>query len=121
MLAKVAPWVKLNIVFKPTVRLNILSKLKSVIPTLNHSNVVYKINCQDYKEFYIGLTTRRLHKRMKEHMKRKYCAVYKHSETGHGYDKMKIRLQIKETLQISQYSANKSLNVNIDSFECKLW
>ena len=58
---------------------------------------------------------------MKEHMKRKYCAVYKHSETGHhidcdhpeiiGYDKMKIRLQIKETLQISEYSANKSLNV----------
>ena len=131
MLAKVAPWVKLNIVFKPTVRLNILSKLKSVIPILNHSNVVYKINCQVCKEFHIGLTTRRLHKRMKEHMKRKYCAVYKHSETGHhidcehpeiiGSDKMKIRLQIKETLQISQYSANKSLNVNIDSFECKLW
>ena len=60
MLAKVAPLVKLNIVFKPTVRLNILSKLKSVIPTLNHSNVVYKINCQDCNEFYIGLTTRRL-------------------------------------------------------------
>ena len=65
-------------VFKPTVRLKILSKLKSVIPTLNRSIVVYKI-CQDCNEFYIGLTTRRLHKRMKEHMKRKYFAVYKHS------------------------------------------
>ena len=34
---------------------------------------------------------------------------------------VKIKLQIKETLQIQNYSANKSLNVNIDSFECKLW
>ena len=99
MLAKVAPWVKLNIVFKPTVRLNILSKLKSVIPTLNHSNVVYKINCQDYKEFDIGLTTRRLHKRMKEHMKRKYCAVYKHSETGHH-----IAVSFFQNCAIHQYS-----------------
>ena len=27
----------------------------------------------------------------------------------------------KETLQIDHYAAHKSLNVNIDSFECKLW
>ena len=38
-----------------------------------------------------------------------------------SYLNVKIRLQIKETLQIQNYSANKSLNVNIDSFECKLW
>ena len=36
-------------------------------------------------------------------------------------DQIKIRIQVKETLQIYQYSKNKSLNVNIDSFECKLW
>ena len=62
LLAKLAPWAKLNIIFKPVARLNVISKLKSVIPKLNRSNVVYKINCQDCNEFYIGLTTRRLHK-----------------------------------------------------------
>ena len=57
--------------------------------------------------------------------------MYKHSETGHsidwnnpqiiGHDNVKLRLQVKETLQIDHYAAHKSLNVNIDSFECKLW
>ena len=131
LLAKLTPWAKLNIVFKPVARLNVISKLKSVIPKLNRSNVVYKINCQDCNEFYIGLTTRRLHKRLNEHKKRTYCALYKHAETGHvldfvnpeiiGNDQIKLRLQVKETLQIYQHSANKSLNINIDSFECKLW
>ena len=89
------------------------------------------INCQDCNEFYIGLTTRRLHKRLNEHKKRTYCALYKLAETGHvldfvnpeiiGNDHIKLRLQGKEALQIYQYSANKSLNVIIDSFECKLW
>ena len=53
LLAKLAPWARFNIVFKPVARLNVLSKLKSVIPKLNRSNVVYKINCQDCNEFYI--------------------------------------------------------------------
>jgi predicted GIY-YIG superfamily endonuclease len=131
LLAKVAPWAKLNLMFKPVLRLKSLSKLKSSVPVLNQSNIVYKVNCTDCNDFYIGLTTRRLHKRLKEHQKRKYCAIYKHVETGHkmdlvnpqiiGNDNIKIRLQVKETLQISHHAANKSLNVNIDSFECKLW
>ena len=37
-----------------------------------------------------------------------------------GHDNIKIRLQVKETLELN-FGANKSLNVNIDSFECKLW
>ena len=131
LMVKVAPWTKLNIVFKPVLRLKALSKLKSAVQTLNQSNVVYRINCTDCNDFYIGLTNRRLHKRLQEHKKRKYCAVYKHSETGHsidwnnpqiiGHDNVKLRLQVKETLQIDHYAAHKSLNVNIDSFECKLW
>ena len=36
-------------------------------------------------------------------------------------DTIKIRLQVKETLLIKDLAAYKSLNVNIDSFECKLW
>jgi predicted GIY-YIG superfamily endonuclease len=128
----IAPWAKMNIVFKPSSRFQSLSKLKSVIPILNKSNVIYKINCKNCKDFYIGLTTRRLHKRLHEHKKRKISAIYRHaSETGHSLnfenpeiiasDNIKLRLQIKETLQINQYAAFDSLNVNIESFECKLW
>ena len=36
-------------------------------------------------------------------------------------DNVKIRLQVKETLLIKELAAYKSLNVNIGSFECKLW
>ena len=36
-------------------------------------------------------------------------------------DSNKMRLLVKETLSIIGQSANKSLNVNVKSFECKLW
>ena len=109
-----------------------LSKLKSTVSVLNRSNVIYKINCVECPEFYIGLTTRRLHKRLHEHKTREYCSVYRHSfVTDHkmdfdnpeilGSDIQKIRLQIKETLNIKQFAAYRSLNVNIKSYDCKLW
>jgi hypothetical protein len=131
IIGKIAPWAKLNITFKPSFRLSVLSKLKSSVPLLNRSNVVYKINCLDCSDFYIGMTRRRVHKRLKEHKTRHYCAVYKHlSEQGHTIDfdnpnilcsdNSKIRLLVKESLNISSHSAHKSLNVNIKSFECKL-
>ena len=44
---KIAPCVKLNIIFTPSFRINICSKLKTVRPVLNKSNVVYRINCKD--------------------------------------------------------------------------
>ena len=80
----------------------------------------------------MGLTTRRLQKRLYEHKNRKYSSVFKHSSAeGHDIDyncpevltsdNVKLRLQIKETLLIQQLAAHKSLNVNIDSFECRLW
>ena len=61
-----------------------------------------------------------------------YSAIYKHSsDADHkinydnpkvlASDNIKIRLQVKETLLIKDLAAYKSLNVNIDSFECKLW
>ena len=128
----ISPWSKLCVVFKPIYRLKSLSKLKSNIPLLNRSNVIYQVNCSECKEFYIGLTTRRVHKRLDEHRKREYCSIFRHSfETDHSIDftnpkilssdSVKLRLQIKETLLIQKHEANKSLNVNLKSFECKLW
>ena len=132
LITKIAPGIDLNIVYKATNRLKALSRLKSPIPTLNKSNVIYQINCLGCQEFYIGLTTRRLCKRIYEHKKRNYSAIYKRAtDADHeinyehlkilASDNIKIRLQIKEILLIKDLAAYKSLNVNIDSFECKLW
>ena len=129
---KIAPWSKPNIVFKPSYRLSVVSKLKSPVKTLNKSNVVYKINCLDCNNFYIGMTRRRLHKRLHEHKSIQYCAVFKQiSEKGHNInfdkptvlcsDSSKTRLFVKETLHIKDQFAHKSLNVNIKSYECKLF
>ena len=93
---------------------------------------VYKINCIECNEFYIGMTKRRVHIRLKEHKTRHYSAVFKHiHEHNHNIDfehpkilcndSNKMRLLVKETLSIIGQSANKSLNVNVKSFECKLW
>ena len=80
-----------------------------------HQKHVYKLHCNFY-----------------EHKKRNHSAIYKHaSDADHeinyehpkilASDNIKIRLQIKETLLIKDLAANKSLNVNINSFQCKLW
>ena len=54
----ISPWSKLCVVFKPIYRLKSLSKLKSNIPLLNKSYIIYQVNyCSECKEFYIGLTT----------------------------------------------------------------
>ena len=106
--------------------------MKSPIPVLNKSNVIYQINCLECQEFYVGLTTRRLCKRLCEHKNRNYSAIYKHSSYADhkinydnpkvlASDNIKIRLQVKETLLIKELAASKSLNVNTDSFECKVW
>ena len=132
VITKLAPCVSLNLVFTATNRLKCILKLKSPNPVLNKSNVIYQINCLECQEFYFGLTTRRLCKRLHEHKNRNYSAIYKHSsDADHkinydnpkvlASDNIKIRLQVKETLLIKELAAYKSLNVNIDWFECKLW
>ena len=132
ILSKIAPWAKLNVIFKPCFRLSTLSNLKSGIPLQHRSNVVYKINCSQCEDFYIAMTQRRVYKRLHEHKTRHYCAVYKHiSDLGHDIDFdntqilasdcNKIRLLIKEILCIKSHSANTSLNVNVKSFECELF
>ena len=89
-------------------------------------------DCIECNEFYIGMTKRRVHIRLKEHKTRHYSAVFKHiHEHSHNIDfehpkilcndSNKMRLLVKETLSKIGQSANKSLNVNVKSFECKLW
>ena len=90
------------------------------------------MDCEDCEEFYIGQTTRRLKKRIQEHKTKEFSSVYRHSSiTDHKFnfdspvilaaDTNEIRLKVKESLLIREYSAHQSLNVNIQSFECKLW
>ena len=62
--------------FRPYYRLKIFSNLKSPVPLLNKINVVYKINCMDCNEFYIGRTKRNLHIRLKEHKARHYSVMF---------------------------------------------
>ena len=71
-MGKVAPWTRLQTIFKPSYKLNVLSKLKSQISLLNKSNVVYKLDCEDCEEFYIGQTNRRLKKRIQEHKTKEF-------------------------------------------------
>ena len=130
--SKIAPWINLKITYKPVFNLRCLSKLKSILPIIKRSHVVYKINCQECQEFYIGYTTRRLSARIKEHKELEHSALYKHSfVTDHAIDFIspqiidsdtnKMRLQIKETLNIKDYSAYNYLNGNSGSYICKLW
>ena len=132
LIKAVAPWIKLTVVFTPVFKLACLSKLKCQIPVLSLSNVVYKINCKDCSEFYIGKTYRRLSQRIKEHSTSDGSALTKHAiTTNHtiDFDNPEVlatdlhhtRLLIKETLKIKDYSAYKSLNGNSGSFDLMLF
>ena len=58
--AKLAPSVKLNIIFSTSNKLIKLCKLKCKLPISKQSNVIYKVACGSCTEFYIGKTNRRL-------------------------------------------------------------
>ena len=88
-----------------------LSRLKDPVPILNSSNVVYRVKCEDCSAFYVGMTTRRLRQRLKEHACQPSSALYRHmSETDHrvlfdkpdilATDSCKTKLLIKESLKI---------------------
>ena len=85
----------------------------------NHCNFILVRPGEDYIKGYISIS-------------RQYCAVFKHiSENGHNInfdnptvlcsDSSKTRLFVKETLHIKDQFAHKSPNVNIKSYECKLF
>ena len=67
LVGAVLPSINVRVVFKPMLKLSSLSKLKSAYPLKSRSGVVYRVNCLECDEFYIGMTTRRLHQRLKEH------------------------------------------------------
>ena len=132
LVCAVTPWIKLTVIFRPVFKLETLSKLKCQIPVFSLSNVVYRINCQECTEFYIGKTNRRLSQRIKEHSTSENSALTKHAiETNHIIDFSKPqvlckdsghnRLLIKETLKIKEFAAYKSLNGNTGSFDLMLF
>jgi hypothetical protein len=132
LFAKLAPWIKLNIIFTASNKLYRLCKLKSKIPIPKQSNVIYKVCCNNCSEFYIGKTNRRLETRIKEHKKDVNSALNEHSIlTDHDINYMeaqilakdnnKYRLSIKETLKIHEHFAFSSLNRNVGSLMLKLW
>ena len=93
---------------------------------------MYKINCKDCNEFYIGKTYRRLSQRIKEHSTTEASALTKHALlTNHtiDFDNPEVlakdlrhtRLLIKETLKIKELGAFKHLNGNSGSFDLILF
>ena len=129
---KLTRWVKLSVGFAPVLRLTCLSKLKCPIPVLSLSNVVYKINCKNCNQFYVGKTYRCLSQRIKEHSTLDTSALTKHALlTNHiidfgnpevlAGDLHHTRLLIKETLRIKQMCAYKFLNGNTGSFDLHLF
>ena len=74
------------------------------------------------------MTKRRVHVRLKEHKPGiilRFLNIFLNIAIEHPKilcnDRNKMRLLAKESSSIFKQSANKSLNVNIKSFECKLW
>ena len=119
-------------VFKPVKKLSVLSKLKSPIPTLDRSNVVYKVDCTECDSFYVGKTKRILKQRIQEHKTDEHGALLRHCrDSGHciGFDtpsiiatdNVDLRLYVKESLKIKELAAYKSLNGNVGSLEMHLW
>ena len=99
---------------------------------MSNSHVVYKVNCNNCDNLYVGMTCRRLIQRMKEHSETSASALYRHCvECGHtvdyenpqilARDNDRSRLYTKESLLIKDLRAYMTLNGNTGSTELKLW
>ena len=135
MMIRVAPFIKLHVVYynKCTIHSLFNKSLRTNIPVLQRSNVIYIMRCSDCSACYIGKTKRKLHTRVCEHRAalkgRGFSCIAEHSlHTGHridwnnvemiGSDCSDIRLLYKETFLIKKhkptmnnYVSSKSLNV----------
>ena len=63
MMMRVAPFIKLHIVYynRCTIRSLLNKSLRTNIPVLQRSNVIYMMRCSDCSACYIGKTKRKLH------------------------------------------------------------
>ena len=89
-------FVNVKVIFQTTRRIKSFFPYKDRLNRSQLSKVIYKTNCWDCKDFYIGKTKRRLHDRKTEHFK----ALSKHDHssaiadhvktTGHNMEWMKV-------------------------------
>ena len=81
---------------------NVVIKAKDKIPTLEQTNVVYKINCKKCPKIYIGETKREVQCRMSDHQKdinkdpKFHSVVTKHRNNGHEFDWNRVEILDKE-------------------------
>ena len=131
LVSKLDSSVRLMVIFKPICKFsNILCHLKSPIPLLCKSNVVYRIDCDNCPEFYIGLTQRRLEERLAEHHSSDKSSVFRHCQSNqHEATSVRVittecnkeKLYIKESIAIQENRAYVSLNQHVSSFNLQLW
>ena len=137
MIMRVAHFIKLHVVYynRCTIRSLFKNSLRTNIPVLQRSNVIYMMRCSDCSACYIGKTKRKLRTRVCEHRTAlKGIGLSRKAEqslrAGHmidwtnveviGFDCSDIRLLYKETYLIKKhkptmnnYVSSKSLNVFI--------
>ena len=122
-------FVNVKVIFQNTRRIKSFFPYKDRLNRSQLSKVIYKANCWDCKDFYIGKTKRRLHDRKTEHFK----ALSKHDHssaiadhvktTGHNINwdhfdilasgKTDYHCKVKETLFIQELQP--ALNANVSS------
>ena len=135
------PQIKIQFIFKPSLRLQNFFQNKDAMPKSLLSNVIYKYTCSDCSIGYIGETRRHFGSRIAEHtgisfatkkpiIGDKFSAIQKHiSMTGHSTDASQFKivcrastqydLLIKESLHIAR--DRPALNNNISSFPLNLF
>ena len=132
LLSATMPCIDLRTVFIAKSKLSKLTCLKHPISTLYKSGVVYCVQCSNCDQFYVGMTTRRLHQRISEHRDNRNSALQEHSHrTNHvidfdnarvlASDIIRSRLYVMEALKIKELAAHLSLNRNTRGCELKLW
>ena len=129
------PDVNLRVMFKAPREIGNLFRFKDLIPKMNRSMVIYKINCHDCDSFYIGETKRHLITRIDEHRTDKGKGDYKSSVYDHSvvhkhlidYEGVQIldtadtdyKLKIKEMLYIDK--ERPTMNIQVPTLGIIKW
>ena len=71
-----------------TTKLSQFCSNKDSVPTLQKSNVVYKLSCPDCSQQYIGKTDRSLAFRLREHATRSEQPMYHHFSNCNGFKEL---------------------------------